>query len=236
MKTAAVVTVTNGKRLSQLEECVASIRLQTYPVTHYILCDQNYEKFTEIRSRFPDCQVSFWPKRIGGEGWLGQRWLAAASHLITEEVTFFCNDDDWYKHNHVQTIMNKIEDGNDWAYALRSIYDENGKFLFDDNCEALGELHHAWNQEGHHFVDWCMWGMKTDCLKQIAVVLNRPSLLVDREFYAAARQIFPKFASTQLHTFCFRLGGGCGVQKEFFEIGNLRLREKFNNKLPWIIT
>jgi hypothetical protein len=238
MKTAAVVTVTNGKRLDELQKCWLSIRHQTFPVTHYILCDADIEVFNEVRefAKSENTKICYWDSKIGGNGWAGQRWLAAAPHLITENVTFFCNDDDWYEKNHVQTIMEKIEQGYDWAYSFRNVYDETGNFICEDNCEALGESADTWNIPGHRFVDWCMWGMKTELLKQISIVLNNPSPQVDRMFYATAKQLFPNFKGTKLHTFNFRLGGSCGVQKEFFEFGNGEMLKRFNGKLPWILT
>ena len=236
MKTCAVVTVTNGKRQGELANCIASVKAQTYPCTHYILCDQDFNKFAELKRLYPDVLMCYWDAKIGGNGYAGQRWLAAAPQLITEDVTFFCNDDDWYSPNHVKSIMDRIDEGYDWAYSLRSVHDKEGNFLFDDNCEALGELHDTWNIPGHRFVDWCMWGMKTEYLKQLAILLNRPDPTVDRQFYQAATRIVPKFASTNKHTFHFRMGGSCGVQPEFFIEGNKRILEKFDGKLPWITT
>ena len=234
MKTAAVVTVTNGKRPFELANCIASVKAQTYPCTHYILCDQNFNKFAELKRLYPDVLMCYWDAKIGGNGYAGQRWLAAAPQLITEDVTFFCNDDDWYSPDHVKSIMDRIDEGYDWAYSLRSVHDKEGNFLFDDNCEALGELHDTWNIHGHRFVDWCMWGMKTEYLKQLAILLNRPDPTVDRQFYQAATRIVPKFAATGKHTFHFRMGGSCGVQPEFFIEGNKRIVEKFDGKLPWL--
>jgi len=236
LKTAAVVTVTNGKRQGELANCIASVKAQTYPCTHYILCDQDFNKFAELKRLYPDVLMCYWDAKIGGNGYAGQRWLAGAPQLITEDVTFFCNDDDWYSPDHVKSIMDKIDEGYDWAYSLRSVHDKEGNFLFDDNCEALGELHDTWNIPGHRFVDWCMWGMKTEYLKQLAILLNRPDPTVDRQFYQAATRIVPKFASTNKHTFHFRMGGSCGVQPEFFIEGNKRILEKFDGKLPWITT
>ena len=235
MKTAAVVTVTNGKRPWQLSNCIASIKAQTYSCTHYVLVDNNFALSTEIKRIHHDIKVCHWDAKIGGDGWAGQRWLSAAPHLLTEDVTFFCNDDDWYEVNHVQTIMAKIQEGYDWAYSFRKVCDQEGAFLFNDNCEALGEISPTWNISGHHFVDWCMWGMRTNLLKQISVVLNNPSPQVDRQFYATAKQLFPNFIHTGKHTFNFRLGGSCGVQKEFFEVGNTEMLKRHNGVLPWLI-
>ena len=235
MKTAAVVTVTNGKRQKELEQCVASISSQSYKATHYILCDGDWDDYMAIRWLYPTLKVCYWDGQIGGKDLEGRRWLAAAPHLINEEVTFFCNDDDWYEADHVQTIMEKIEQGYDWAYSFRKVCDQEGAFLFNDNCEALGEASPVWIDPNHHFVDWCMWGMKTECLKQISPVLNNKDIAVDRYFYALAKQAFPKFAATLQHTFNFRLGGGCGVQKEFFEQGNAEMLKRHNGVLPWVI-
>ena len=234
MKTAAVVTVTNGKRPDQLKKCMESIENQSYPVEHYILCDGDWNSFNKI-CQSTAAHVCYWDGKIGGDGWLGQRWCAAAPHMINEDVTFFCNDDDWYEENHVQTIMEKIEEGHDWAYSFRKICDSEGAFLFNDNCEALGEASPVWVDPNHHFVDFCMWGMKTECLKQISSVVSRPGPDYDRHFYAVAKQAFPKFAATLQHTFNFRLGGGCGVQKEFFEMGNAEMLKRHNEVLPWVI-
>lgn len=239
MKTAAVITVTLGRK--ELEQCIAAIDKQTYPVKHYIVFDKgtSYDTYADIRNRFySDVRsVSFIDSVVGGRDWEGRRLLAAFPHLVNEDVTFFCNDDDWYEPNHVQSIMTKIDQGNDWAYSFRKIFDKDGNYLFDDNCEALGEVHPVWVDAGHHFVDWCMWGMKTECLKRICGIFDQKGWGIDRVFYANAKAVFPKFVATGLHTFCFRLGGNeYSVQKEFFEQGNAELLKRFNGKLPWILT
>ena len=238
MKTCAVVTVTNGKRPTELANCIKSIASQQgITPTHYILCDGDFNTLVELRRLYANgcVKICYWDGKIGGDGWLGQRWWAAAPQLITEDVTFFCNDDDWYEENHVQTIMEKIEEGYDWAYSFRKVCDSKGNFLLYDNCEALGEVSPVWNIPNHHFVDSCMYGMKTDLFKQISVVMNRPGVDIDRHFYAAAKQVFPNFAPTLKHTFNFRLGGGCGVQKEFFEMGNAEMLKRHNGVLPWVV-
>jgi len=235
LKTAAVVTVTNGKRPWELSNCIASVKAQTYPVTHYIVCDHSFNHFVELRRLYPELKVCFWDGNVGGKDIEGRRLLAASAFLVNEDVTFFCNDDDWYKPYHVQSIMKKIDEGYDWSYCLRSIYDKDAQYLFDDDCEALGELHDCWQAENHRFVDWCMWGMKTENLKMIASVLAQPGWGGDRKFYATAKQVFPKFTWSGERTFCFRLGGNeYSVDRGFFEKGNYTMLQKYDNKLPWV--
>jgi hypothetical protein len=235
LKTAAVVTVTNGKRPWELSNCIASVKAQTYPVVHYIVCDEGFNQYAELRRLYPELRICYWDGFVGGKDVEGRRLYAASSFLVNEEVTFFCNDDDWYKPNHVQSIMTKIEEGYDWAYCLRSVYDKEGNYLLDDDCEALGELHDCWQADGHRFVDWCMWGMKTPLLKALANVLSQSGWGGDRKFYEVARQAFQNFTWSGERTFCFRLGGNeYSVTKDFFEKGNYTMLGKYNGKLPWI--
>ena len=235
MKTAAVVTVTNGKRPWELSNCIASVKAQTYPVVHYIVCDEGFNQYAELRRLYPELRICYWDGFVGGKDVEGRRLYAASALLVNEDVTFFCNDDDWYKPNHVQSIMAKIDEGYDWAYCLRSVYDKDGAYVLDDDCEALGELHDCWQAQGHRFVDWCMWGMKTENLKMIASVLAQPGWGGDRKFYATAKQVFPKFTWSGERTFCFRLGGNeYSVDRGFFEKGNYTMLQKYDNKLPWV--
>jgi len=237
MKSVAVVTVTNGNRTPELIHCVNKLDVQTYPVMHYILCDGDFETFLRTRKRFesPTRRVCYWDAFIGGKDLEGRKWLAAAPMMVNEDITLFCNDDDWYKPDHVETIVDKIESGYDWAYSFRSIHDKEGHFLFDDNCEALGEASSAWNLPGHHFVDWCMWGMLTSKLRNISSILAEKGYGIDRQFYQLAKQVYPNFTGTNQHTFCFRLGGNAySVQEQFFIEGNAFMRERYNNRLPWL--
>jgi hypothetical protein len=234
LKTAAVVTVTNGKRPEELEQCVQSVKKQSYPCTHYIVTDY-WDSFLQIKKLYLHARVCYWDDYVGGKDVEGRRLYAASAFLVNEDVVFFCNDDDWYKLNHVQSIMEKIEQGYDWVYCLRSIYDKEGNYLFPDNCEALGELHDCYQAAGHRFVDWCMWGMKTPILKALANVLSEPGWGGDRKFYEAARQFFPNFTWSGERTFCFRLGGNeYSVKQDFFEIGNYTMNGKYDNQLPWL--
>jgi len=234
LKTAAVVTVTNGKRPEELEQCVQSVKKQSYPCTHYIVTDY-WDSFLQIKKLYPHCRVCYWDDYVGGKDVEGRRLYAASAFLVNEDVVFFCNDDDWYKLNHVQSIMENIEQGYDWVYTLRSVYDKEGNYLLDDNCEALGELHDCYQAPGHRFVDWCMWGMKTPVLKALANVLSEPGWGGDRKFYEAARQFFPNFTWSGERTFCFRLGGNeYSVKQDFFEIGNYTMNGKYDNQLPWL--
>ena len=227
--TAAVVTVTKGR--PELDKCIASVQAQTYPVQHYLLYDNGMLPRLLLQK---NQQVCVFPTPIAMPDKDGRRWLAAVPHLINEDVIFFCNDDDWFDTDHVESLMQIIQRGNDWAYSLRKIHDKDGNFLFNDRCEALGDLHEDWNNKGCNFVDWCMWGMRTEKLKGISAILGMPGFGSDREFYRVAKQMFPKYQTTKKHSFNFRLGGNPGsVTKEFFDAGHKFMTEKYGETMPW---
>lgn len=233
---AAVVTVTLGR--PELEQTIKSIDEQTYPVTHYILCDAAMKKndfdLWEMEYASDRRHFMYWPTKVGGKDLEGRRLLAAAPHLINEEVTLFCNDDDWFKPNHVESLMRLMKEGYQWAYTLRSIYDKDGTYLFDDKCEALGELHDTWNTTHHRFVDLNMWAMRTELLKQFSAVLSNKGWGMDRLLYQTFTQVCPHFTTTRQHTFCFRLGGNeYSVSKKFFEVGHEQMKLRYPKGLPW---
>jgi hypothetical protein len=234
--TAAVVTVTSGREA--LEKCIQSIDAQTYPVTmHYIVTDAivNFYEYQDLRNHYCSDKrsVSFWDGRIGGLGLEGRRLFAAAPALVNEDVLFMLPDDDWFKPNHVESLMRLIDAGNDWAYSLMSVYDQSGEFLFDDICECLGELHPSWNT-GKGFAPTGSIAMKTSLYANLSNCYNYRGFGPDRVFYDTAKQFYPKFASSGLHTNCFRLGGNeTSSSRQFFEHGNRVMMERYNGKMPW---
>lgn len=130
--------------------------------------------------------------------------------------------------------MSIIEDGKDWAYSLMSVYDRDANFLFDDVCECLGELHPSYNT-GVGFAPTGSIAMRTQAYCNLANAYNHRAFGPDRVFYDAAKRFYPNFASSGQHTNCFRLGGNeTSSNKEFFEVGNKIMLEKYNGKLPWV--
>ena len=230
-----VITPTTGAEC--VRQALDSVKNQTYKnIQHLVVVDGDHPKANPILQEYTSIDLIKLPYATGKDQYNGHRIYGAMTYLAKGDFLCFLDEDNWYEENHIETLVDVLRKGNDWAYSFRKVFDKNGKFLLLDNCEALGEAYSAWNIENHHFVDWCMWGMRTECLKAISGVLSNKGYGIDRTFYATAKQIFPKFVGTNLHTFCFRLGGNeYSVKKEFFEMGNKEILKRFNGKLPWIL-
>ena len=135
----AIVTPTIGSE--HLVRCVDSVDKQTYSdLTHYVFIDGEQSELSVIDKIEGATKV----KKIVleenvGKGWYGHRVYSACSFLVNADVICYLDEDNWYEPNHVEKLVDKIKQGNDWAYSLRKIYDKDGNYLCNDDCESLGK-------------------------------------------------------------------------------------------------
>ena len=134
MKVAVVTPTIGSKTLSQ---CIQSVEAQTYDdVTHYIVLDGEEEHGDKIWNQL---QGASKVKTIRlqeniGKGWYGHRVYAACSFLVDADVICYLDEDNWIDPNHIQELVKVLQEGNQWAYSLRKIYNKEGEYLCEDNC------------------------------------------------------------------------------------------------------
>ena len=227
----AIVTPTIGK--PELIDAIKSVQNQTYKdITHYVFIDgMEYEQ--EIwKLQIPNNVKFVRLDENVGKGWYGHRVYAACSFLVNADIIIYLDEDNWYEPNHVEKLVNKINEGNDWAYSLRKIYDKDGNFLCEDNCESLGKWPVYFKENVYH-IDTSSFAIKRD----IAVRIGHTwygQWGADRQFFGALKQYFPKDDCTNAHTLCYRLDGNPNsVTKEFFDNGNEINKQKYNGEFPW---
>jgi glycosyltransferase involved in cell wall biosynthesis len=227
----AIVTPTIGK--PELNDALKSVQNQTYKdITHYVFIDG-----MEYEEHIWKMQV---PKNVKfvrldenvGKGWYGHRVYAACSFLVNADIIVYLDEDNWIEPCHVEKLVNKINEGNDWAYSLRKIYDKDGNFLCEDNCESLGKWPVYFNGDAFH-IDTSSFAIRRD----VAVRVGHSwygQWGADRQFFGALKKYFPKYDCTNAHTLCYRLDGNPNsVTKEFFENGNTINQQKYNGEFPW---
>jgi len=231
----AVVTPTIGSL--SLEKCIESIQNQTHAnLIHYIFLDgeEHYEKIHPSllnRSRQRTIKTISLQENIG-KGWYGHRVYAACSFLVNADVICYLDEDNWFEPEHVERLVEIIEQGNDWAFSLRKIYDREGNYLCEDNCESLGKWPVYFNDQIFH-IDTSSFAVKRD----VAIRIGHSwygKWGADRQFFHNIRHHFSKFDCTGFHTLCYRLDGNQNsVNKEFFDKGNEIQIQKYNGKFPW---
>jgi len=228
----AIVTPTIGSE--HLVRCVDSVDKQTYSdLTHYVFIDGEQSELSVIDKIEGATKV----KKIVleenvGKGWYGHRVYSACSFLVNADVICYLDEDNWYEPNHVEKLVDKIKQGNDWAYSLRKIYDKDGNYLCNDNCESLGKWPVYFNGEVFH-IDTSSFAIRRD----IAVRIGHAwygQWGADRQFFSALKNHFPKFDCSNDYTMCYRLDGNPNsVTQEFFDKGNTESMQKYPTGFPW---
>ena len=230
----AVVTPTIGSKT--LTQCIQSVDEQTYEnLTHYIVLDGEEEHGDKIWNQL---QGASKVKTIRlqeniGKGWYGHRVYAACSFLVDADVICYLDEDNWIEPNHVEELVKVLQEGNQWAYSLRKIYNKEGEYLCEDNCESLGKWPVYFNNEVFH-IDTSSFAVRRD----VAVNIGHAwygQWGADRQFFSNLKRLFPKFECSNQYSLCYRLDGNeNSVNLEFFEKGNKVTEERHNKKYPWL--
>ena len=229
----AVVTPTIGT--THLSKCLESVDNQTYEnLTHYIFLDgEEYGKNVWYQLEGASKVKTIRLEENIGKGWYGHRVYAACSFLVNADIICYLDEDNWIEPDHVDKLVNKmIKNDLDWAYSLRKIYDKDGNYLCEDNCESLGKWPVYFNNDVRH-IDTSSFAVKRD----VAIKIGHAwygQWGADRQFFYNLARNFPKFDCSNAHTLCYRLDGNPNsVKPEFFEEGNRINLEKYNGKFPW---
>ena len=231
MKVAVVTPTIASEHLAQ---CIDSVDKQTYEdIVHYIFIDgcQYEPKAREILVGSSKTRMIELEENVG-KGWYGHRVYAACSFLVNADVICYLDEDNFLEPNHIETVVKKLQEGNDWVYSLRNIHDKDGKFLCEDNCESLGKWPVYFNPEVHH-IDTSCFAIRRD----IAVHIGHSwygKWGADRQFFSALKKYFTKYDCTNQYTTNYRLDGNeNSVSEEFFVEGNKINTEKYQGVFPW---
>jgi len=228
----AVVTPTIGSL--HLQKCIESVDNQSYKdLVHYIFID-GYDYRSKV---FDTCEGSTKTKFVilednVGQGWYGHRVYAACSFLVNADIICYLDEDNFFESCHVERLVSKIQLGNDWAYSLRKIYDKEGNFICEDNCESLGKWPVYFNDEVFH-IDTSSFAIRRDVAVRIGHAWYG-QWGADRQFFYNLKQRYPNFTCSNAHTLGYRLDGNPNsVNKDFFDEGNRIQHEKYNGQFPW---
>ena len=230
----AVVTPTIGSKT--LTQCIQSVEEQTYEnLTHYIFIDGEKEYGNKIWHQLEDATKvkTIRLEENVGKGWYGHRVYAACSFLVDADVICYLDEDNWIDPNHIEELVKVLQEGNQWAYSLRKIYNKEGEYLCEDNCESLGKWPVYFNNEVFH-IDTSSFAVRRD----VAVNIGHAwygQWGADRQFFTNLKRLFPKFECSNQYSLCYRLDGNeNSVNLEFFEKGNKVTEERHNKKYPWL--
>lgn len=238
-KSVVVITPTIGS--SKLRDAVESVQKQTYRnISHLIVVDgaDYFESAVDNITFGLDSNITILPLpyNTGANGFYGHRIYAGIPHLLNADYIFFLDEDNWYEKDHVASLVEVLDRGNDFAYSLRKIYNPDKSYVADDNCEALGKWpiyfsHH----DPQYLVDTSSFAFERKFLQQTCHLWHSGWGGDRRYLYAVMQQA--KWDTNYKHTLCYRLDGNPGsVNNEFFIKGNAEQMKHYNGELPWLKT
>jgi glycosyltransferase involved in cell wall biosynthesis len=238
-KTVTVITPTTGS--VKLEDAVESVKNQTYEhVQHLIIVDgpKAADNLAENIPMRPSANLNLSSyvlhENTGANGFYGHRIYAAFPHLINSDYIFFLDEDNWYEPNHVETLVKTLEEGNDFAYSLRKIYDPEKNYLCEDNCESLGKWPiYFTHEKPEYLIDTSSFAFRREFLIRVCQFWHH-GWGGDRHFFYNVKD-FAKYDTSGKHTLCYRLDGNPkSVNEEFFIRGNESQRIHYEGIFPWM--
>ena len=231
-----VITPTTGK--DTVFKAMESVRDQTVKTEHLVVFDGQ-----EARDKFPLAFIDghtflTLPENVGGNGWYGHRVYAAMPLMVNADYILFLDEDNWLDPNHIESLMEVINQGNQWAFSLRKIMDKDGNYVCNDDCESLGKWPSCLSDQDY-FVDVGCYFLPKNIALQCTPLWYRKAREpgvpeVDRMLSHVLRQNRLTCDTNGEYTLNYRTGNtGLSVQKEFFLQGNEKMMNKYNGKLPW---
>lgn len=243
-KSVVVVTPTIGS--SKLADAVESVANQTYKnLTHLLVVDGAKEYLEQFNKNLVhqdkdhwNLQFMFLPWNTGKTGgdFYGHRIYAGIPHLLNADYVFFLDEDNWYEKDHVASLVEVLERGNDFAHSLRQIYNPDTSYVCDDNCEALGKWPIYFTHENPQYLaDTSSFAFNRKFLEQTCHLWHS-GWGGDRRYFYSVKD-GAKWDTSRKHTLCYRLDGNPGsVNADFFIKGNAEQLAHYNGELPWLKT
>ena len=232
-----VITPTTGSH--QLYNVLASVSKQTYSnIEHIVVADgPQYSKATQGMLEGSQALLMQLPYNTGHSQYNGHRIYGAMSYIANGDYLCFLDQDNWYEDNHIESLVDVIQQGNDWAYSLRKIVSQEGEYICNDDCESLGKWDSVINDK---FID-----VNCFMIPKMAAVHFSPYWYrrarhpqeqpeVDRILSPFMMQNLPKFDTTGQYSVNYRVASHAdSVQDSFFIGGNEVMKRKMNGEYPW---
>lgn len=238
-KSVVVITPTTGS--TKMADAVNSINNQTYKnLTHLVVVD-GPEFFQNAMNRFPipmnsRSLICTAPFNTGGgsQGFYGHRIYAGFSHLVNADYVFFLDDDNWYEPDHVESLVEVLNKGVDFAFSFRKIFDKDKNYICDDNCESLGKWPIYFTHDNpQYLVDTSSYAFNRQFLIRVSQFWHS-GWGGDRHFFNFIRER-ANYDTNYKHTMCYRTDGNPGsVNGDFFMKGNAEQLKHYEGKLPWL--
>lgn len=236
-----VTVITPTTASDQLSDVLKSIDRQTYQNIQHLVVVDGFDKYgvraTQLMEGATRSTAFSVPHNTGYDQYNGHRIYGAMSYIAEGEYICFLDQDNWYEDHHIESLVDVIQHGNDWAYSLRKIVSQEGEYICNDDCESLGKWDSVINDK---FID-----VNCFMIPKMAAVHFSPYWYrrarhpqeqpeVDRILSPFMMHNLPKFDTTGQYSVNYRVASRAdSVQDSFFIEGNEVMKRKMNGEFPW---
>lgn len=231
-----MITPTTGAEC--VRQALDSVKNQTYKnIQHLVVVDGDHPKANPILQEYTSIDLIKLPYATGKDQYNGHRIYGAMTYLAKGDFLCFLDEDNWYEENHIETLVDVLRKGNDWAYSFRKIVNQEGEYICNDDCESLGKWISVIND---NFIDVnCFMipkkaglGFSPYWYRRARHPEEQPE--VDRILSPFMMQNMKQFDTNFNYTVNYRVASRTdSVQSEFFMKGNEMMKQKYNGVLPW---
>ena len=240
-KSVIVVTPTIGS--PKLADAIESVQKQTYKNLNHLIVVDGADYFMKAVDNIPfgvDSNIQILPLpyntgKTGGD-FYGHRIYAGIPHFLNADYIFFLDEDNWYEPDHVASLVEVLDRGNDFTHSLRKIYNPDKSYVADDNCEALGQWPIFFSHDNPQYLaDTSSFAFNRKFLEKTCHLWHS-GWGGDRRYFYSVKDV-AKWDTCRKHTLCYRLDGNPNsVNADFFIKGNQEQLAHYNGELPWLKT
>lgn len=235
----SVVVVTPSILSSKLIDAIESVSNQTYSnLTHLIVVDgeEHLSKMPRLGIKNLKFMTLPWNTGKTDGDFYGHRIYAGIPHFLNADYIFFLDEDNWYEPDHVASLVEVLDRGNDFAHSLRKIYNPDKSYVADDNCEALGQWPIFFSHDNPQYLaDTSSFAFNRKFLEKTCHIWHS-GWGGDRRYFYSVKDV-AKWDTCRKHTLCYRLDGNPkSVNADFFIKGNQEQLTHYNGELPWLKT
>lgn len=236
-----VTVITPTTASDQLNDVLRSIDRQTYKnIQHLVVVDGFDEygvKAVKLMEGSTRSLAFALPYNTGYDQYNGHRIYGAMSFIAEGDYICFLDQDNWYEDTHIESLVETIKAGNDWAYSLRKIVSQEGTYICNDDCESLGKWKSVLND---NFIDVNCYmipkqaaiGFSPFWYRRARHPQEQPE--VDRCLSQFMMHHHPKYDTNGQYTVNYRVASRVdSVQDSFFIRGNEAMKQKMNGEYPW---
>ena len=236
-----VTVITPTTASDQLSDVLKSIDRQTYQNIQHLVVVDGFDKYgvraTQLMEGATRSTAFSLPYNTGYDQYNGHRIYGAMSYIAEGEYICFLDQDNWYEDHHIESLVDVIQRGNEWAYSLRKIVSQEGTYICNDDCESLGKWTSVINDK---FIDVNCFMIPKAAAIQFSPYWYRRARHpqeqpeVDRILSPFMMQMCKKFDTNGEYTVNYRVASRAdSVQDVFFIEGNEVMKQRMNGEYPW---